>query len=165
MDSTVKVLDLADFLVCYFNKQGIPLSNLKLQKVLYYIQAWHLVYFEGNPLFEEQPEAWVNGPVYRDVYQHYKGYGDQPIKPEDCSEENFLTTKASLGLTEKQEEFLEEVIKKYGFMEPFKLVYLTHAEKPWNNARKDVGPFDYSDNIISHQSMKEYYEARLPKSH
>jgi len=162
----VNIIDLSRFLLYYFIKDGIPISHLKLQKVLYYTQAWHLVYFDRNPFFDEQPEAWVNGPVYRTVYNEFKPIGIynnitvEKLTPNDLDEE-LEKYKLKLNLDNEQFEFINSIIKHYGLMTHEKLIYITHTESPWNMARKGLGVFDYSDNKITHDSMYEYYKNLL----
>lgn len=64
---SVNVKDFADYLVKRYQVEGECITPAKLQKLLYYIQAWHLVHTNGHPLFVDEPEAWVNGPVYSAV--------------------------------------------------------------------------------------------------
>jgi len=163
---TTNVKDLSQFLLLYFIKDGIEINHLKLQKILYYIQSWHLVYFDNNPLFEDKPEAWVNGPVYRKVYNELKQIGiydninAEKLKCQDIDNE-FETIKSKLNLEPEQFIFLGDIIKHYAYMPSNKLIYMTHIDAPWNEARKDVGAFDYSDNIISHDSMYSFYKNLL----
>jgi len=162
----VNILDIAEYLALRFELEGIPLSPLKLQKLLYYIQAWHLVFFEKNLIFEELPEAWVNGPVYRTVYNHYsKKYKLGDIIKQEVSD-NELQDKASekfanLSLSEEQAKYLEAIISKYGFrLSAEELVYLTHVEDPWNDARQGLGDFERSTKRISVDSMYNYYQSK-----
>ena len=65
---------VANYLLSYAKKRNSSVDNLKLQKLLYYAQAWHLV-FRGKPLFRERIEAWVHGPVVPLIYREYRKYG------------------------------------------------------------------------------------------
>jgi len=166
---TVDIKNLSEFVILYFAKNGIPINHLKLQKILYYIQAWHMVYFDGNPLFEDVPEAWVNGPVYRSIYEKFKMLGscDNLNINGDYSidvDNHFEEIKNKMNLEEEQYDFLNDIFNHYALMPHEKLILLTHIEKPWNQAREGMGPFEYSDNKISHKSMCEYYKQRLEKS-
>ena len=158
---TVPILEIAEFVIAYFKINGDPIDQLKLQKILYYIQAWHLANF-GTPLFEEEPEAWVNGPVYRSVYNKYKRFKDRPIQ---LSIENIETVlqekKMKLKLSKNTEKLIEEVLRIYGKMDTFGLVYLTHLDQPWTDARKGLKPFDASSNKITFDSMMLYYKKLL----
>ena len=161
----VKIEYLTDFVICYFDNLGIPITPLKLQKVLYYVQAWHLVFFEGNPLFKDEPEAWVNGPVYRRIYNKFKKQwfedASLSICAKDQAEAKMHRILQSLELDNDQEEYLFAVLQKYGTLEAKRLVYLTHAEDPWNLAREGYGPFDRCEKRISHESMLKYYSERV----
>ena len=76
MEKNVDIKRVAKYTILRLIQNGQSICPLKLQKLLYYIQAWHMVYFEReNTLFNEVPEAWVNGPVYRTMYDEYKNIG------------------------------------------------------------------------------------------
>lgn len=168
--TTIK--DISTYLILRFQLEGIPLSPLKLQKLLYYIQAWHLVFFDKNQLFDDLPEAWVNGPVYRNIYvSHVPTYQMNDVIKQDVSYESLQIllkeTYEKLALTPQQNEYLEAIIKKYGYMTAEQLVYLTHVEQPWNDARAGLGLFDRSNNTISADAMYSYYQAKrktVPKT-
>jgi len=162
MPTRVNICDLSDFVIYYFNSEGIEITPLKLQKILYYIQAWHLVFFNKDPLFDEAPEAWVNGPVYRTVYNKYKKYKNKTISPGSKElDRNLKQSLEILNLTDEQEKLLNAVLKKYGQFNTGQLVYLTHSEAPWNDAREGLGPFDYCEQPISFESMYNYYNQRI----
>jgi len=137
--------EVADYIVAFSREHGDPISNLKLQKLLYYAQAWHLALY-GNPLFDERIEAWVHGPVVPPVYGAYKGWAWQPIQE---NPENF-----DLGGSEGH---VDEVLDVYGGISAYDLEKLTHSEEPWINARRGI-PMDQSSNaIISQDDMREFY--------
>ncbi|MBI5345580.1 MAG: DUF4065 domain-containing protein [Chlamydiae bacterium] len=73
------VLDLARYFVHLGEKSKRPLTNKKLQKLLYYAQAWSLV-LRKKPIFDEPIEAWPHGPVVSKVYHHYKKFGFETIQ-------------------------------------------------------------------------------------
>lgn len=161
----VNIIDLCDFLLTYLIKNQISVNHLKLQKVLYYTQAWHLVYFDDF-IFDEQPEAWVNGPVYRSVYEHFKElgtYNDINLvnNPQNDIETIFKEKSDKLSLSNHQRDFLASILTHYGTMSHDKLVMLTHSELPWNEAREGLDPFTYSDRKINFDTMKRYYKERL----
>lgn len=158
----VRINDISDFVLFYCIKNEIPINHLKLQKVLYYTQAWHLVYFDKFAIFDDLPEAWVNGPVYKSVYNQFKSKGkyenfELAEQYRDKIDDLFYAAKQKLVLDEKQWQFLQAVLDKYALMSHEKLVMLTHSEKPWNEARAGLGLFDYSNNTISLDSMYSYY--------
>lgn len=123
-------------------------SNLKLQKLLYYAQAWRLV-FEDEPLFNDSCEAWVHGPVVARVFGEYKSNRWAPIDQ-------------ALGSSIQDpdvREHLNNVLEAYGNFGPTQLERLTHAETPWIKARMGLPPDVPSRNPISMKSMKEYYSS------
>jgi uncharacterized phage-associated protein len=164
MATIVSIRDIADFVICYCNNQGIPITPLKLQKVLYYIQAWHLVFFDGNPLFNEEPEAWVNGPVYRSMYNVYKKKWLEEKTLTICFSgecgDKLEELRRKMNLSKDQEEYLFAVLQKYITMPTSQLVLLTHIEPPWNIAREGYRPLDRCDNKITHAMMNKYYSSK-----
>ena len=119
MGNNIKIEQMAQFYHLYFALEGDPVSHMKLHKLLYYTQGWHLAYFDGNPLFVDKPQAWMRGPVYRTVYNRYKDC--PPNEPLPFSYENleseYNKSYADLKqhLDENQMEFISAITKKYGF--------------------------------------------------
>lgn len=122
-----------------------PISAWKLQKLVYYSQAWHLVWDE-EPLFESEIQAWANGPVCRDLYDMHR---------------RLFTVSSVRGkpdaLTASEEETVGAVLKFYNKFDGQQLSDLTHKEKPWLNARKGLGEAERGENVISHEALAEYY--------
>lgn len=141
--------DIADYFVWLANETGSFISNLKLQKLVYYAQAWHLALHDA-PLFEEDFQAWVHGPVIPSLYQEYRAFGWQPILKE-----------ATPRLPEDVFQFLNEVAEEYFACDAYELERMTHVEDPWNWARGDLPPDEPSNEVIKKEWMKEYYGARV----
>jgi uncharacterized phage-associated protein len=142
---------IADFFLSKTDAQkGDTISPLKLQKLIYYAQAWHYTIF-GAALFDEKIEAWVNGPVVRSVYDRFSG----------------ITKNASIVIDypnldiphfeEKTQVLLNEVYQIYGERTGAYLENLTHSEMPWIIARGGVLPYMASNKEITLESMKEFY--------
>jgi len=145
--------NVADYFIRLANKTGSFLSNLKLQKLVYYAQAWHLA-LHDTPLFQEDFEAWVHGPVIPELYQEYKKFGWQPILKD-----------ADPKLPKNVEDFLDEVAKEYFACDAYELEQMTHAEDPWNLARgEDMLPDEPCNNVIKQEWMKEYYKSRVEEN-
>ena len=101
---------------------GEMMSNLKLQKLLYYSQGFHLAMY-GSVLFDEDILAWEHGPVVESIYRAYKIYGAQGIPiPDDLDD---------LCLNETETNLLKEVYDVYGQFSAWKLRNMTHSEQPW----------------------------------
>ncbi|GAA6622551.1 Panacea domain-containing protein [Scytonema sp. NUACC26] len=140
----VNVHDVASYIL---EKMG-PLMAMKLQKLVYYSQAWSLVWDE-EPLFPEKIEAWANGPVVPALYNSHRGQ----FKVSELPEGN------SGNLTPTQRETIDEVIKFYGNRSSQWLSDLTHKEDPWINARQGLMLGERGNQEITHAAMAEYYSS------
>lgn len=126
-----------------------PMSAMKLQKLVYYSQAWALVWDEA-PLFNERIEAWMHGPVVVDLYEAHRGM---------FSLDKTVVWGDSSKVTINQRDTINTVLSYYGDKNPQWLSDLTHLEDPWKNARSDLAPAERGSNEISHVSMIEYYSS------
>ncbi len=144
---------IADWILSRINTDsGDTISPLKLQKLLYYCQAWHYTIFK-EPLFEEDIQAWAHGPV---VYSQYKRFADIPRYTNiDISK----TELAPPSLSRIGEELLEEVMDIYGEHTAYYLEQLTHKERPWLETRGDLPEHAATDRVISLDLMYEYYHS------
>jgi len=143
------VFDVAKYIL---QKQG-TMTTMKLQKLVYYCQAWSLVWDE-KPLFTEKVQAWASGPVVRELYDEHKGrFAISGIAKGDIS-----------NLTKEQKATIEAVLKAYCDKSAQWLADLTHMEKPWNDARLGYAPGDNCESEIALASMAEYYSSMLPDS-
>ena len=133
----------------YILKRYGAMSAMKLQKLCYYSQAWSLVW-DDEPLFSENIEAWVNGPVIPALYQKHKG-----IFKLDAG---FISGNPSI-LTENQKETINAVCGTYAKFNAQQLSDLTHNEAPYQIARKNLIPSERGHNIISLADMSEYYSS------
>lgn len=127
---------------------GDLLSNLKLQKMLYYAQGWYLG-LHNKALFNDPIEAWVHGPVVPNVYRKYKSFGWGPI----ILDETERDTKFDVGLL----EHLKDVWGAYGRFSAFDLERLSHVEKPWLATRGALEPDQPSKKVISIEIMRSYF--------
>ena len=128
---------------------GDTMSNLKLQKLLYYAQGFHLAMFD-EPLFIEPIEAWRHGPVVRQVYAEYAWYGSGSIPAPAGFDPAGV-------MDQETHDLLGEVHKVYGQYSAWRLREMTHAESPWQNAWKpDTGP-----TVIPHEAMRDYFKTLL----
>jgi len=135
----------------YIMQQRGTMTCMKLQKLLYYSEAWSLIWDEA-PLFTEEIEAWANGPVVRDIYDEHRGL---------FQVSNWPRGKAS-RLSQDQRETIDAVLKYYAGHPANVLSELTHTEDPWKNARKGIPDGERGNRVISLGDMAEYYETLLP---
>lgn len=154
--SIIKVTTLAGYILKNFG----PMSHLKLQKLLYYCQAYHLANFK-TVLFEEEFEAWVHGPVCRNVYDIIKGksilYSDVTYSEYDFDSEIKLKDVVSSD----QFNLLNDVLLPLSSWSGSELETATHNEAPWIIARGEKKPNDNCSEIISKDEMLKYYTNEL----
>lgn len=134
------------------------LTHLRLQKLLYYAQAWSLVQ-RGGPLFPERIEAWVHGPVVREVFSAFKQYGDNVIPPndvEDCGLPRTLEDPVE-SLTPDEHTFVASVWESYKGFSASKLREMTHGETPWIAVREGLPPLEKGEREITHESLRKYF--------
>jgi uncharacterized phage-associated protein len=126
------------------NKEREGITNLKLQKVLYFAQAYFLAKL-GRPLFSDNIEAWEYGPVVPSVYRKYKGNESNPI----------IFKEDSSSVTTEDKEVLQKIWNTFGGFSASRLVDITHAHTPWRDA------YQTPRKVISNKALKEYYTPLL----
>ncbi len=146
-NKSVSVFDVAVHILEKQPKRQ-AITAWKLQKLVYYCQAWSLVWDE-QPLFKEKILAWANGPVVKELYQLHKGQ----FRVEKLSKGN------SENLSTEQKDSVNHVLKAYGGKTAQWLSDLTHMEDPWLEARNGLKPGERGDVEIKPSTMYEYYSS------
>ncbi|WP_414608918.1 Panacea domain-containing protein [Stenotrophomonas pavanii] len=139
------ILDVAK----YITKSSGEMSAMKLQKLAYYCQAWHMVW-DDQELFAEDFQAWANGPVAPSLYEIHRGMFQ--VNPE-----LFKKSGKVSNLSKDAKNSIDKVLSFYGTKSAFWLSNLTHQEDPWKNARDGLPAGASSTAIIPKSSMAEYY--------
>jgi uncharacterized phage-associated protein len=142
--------EVADYIIRKMRKSGDLITNLQLQKLVYYAQAWCLAIYD-TPLFHEPIQAWVHGPAQPLLYRRFREYGWHPIT-EDVAKPN---------LSGDARGHIDDVLKVYGIYNGTQLEVLTHSEAPWQLARGGLPDYMESKAVISHESMRDCYRARI----
>ena len=125
---------------------GDNISNLKLQKLLYYAQGFCLA-IHDRPLFKDEIKAWAHGPVIPTVYHKYKEHGAGAIP---------LPTDVNFGrYSGDMKELLDDIYTVFGQYSAWKLREMTHVEPPWKNTTRNT--------IIPHRALKAYFKTRVKK--
>lgn len=138
------ILSLADI------EKGQVISNLALQKLLYYCQGYYLAFTENNEaLFEENIVAWRYGPAVENVYQEYKKYGSASLPNNEWTDEMVAT------LSEKQRNVIEAVNDVYKGYSAIALMEKTHMETPWRETEQS--------EIITREKIYAFFKGRLIK--
>lgn len=141
---------VADFLLAIAREHGDLYTNLKLQKILYYCEAWHLAALDTS-LFPDPIEAWIHGPVVPSQYRRFNQFSFNPITAK--------ISKPAVG--DKSEKLIVDVAIKYGRYSAWELERLTHSEEPWKAARVGVAPDEICHNEISKETMRDFYRHLL----
>lgn len=131
----------------YILEQSGSMSTMKLQKLCYYSQAWALVW-DDSPLFQEEFQAWANGPVCPELF--FKTKGSYSVNASD-------ETGGIGDLSEEQKDTINCVLDYYGKHDAQWLSQLTHMEEPWIKAREGVPSGAGCNQIITKESMALYY--------
>lgn len=149
----ISIFDIADFFLSKDN-----LTQKKLQKLVYYAYAWFIALNNEdadeitNVLFDEQPEAWIHGPVFPSLYDKYKGYNWNEIEKKEND---------GLKLNKDLKAFLNDVWIKFGKFSADELEYMTHQEEPWVKARKNIDDTMRSNKKISNKDIFIYYNGLI----
>lgn len=154
-----RALDVANYVINRYNENNISITNLKLQKVLYYIQAAFLVE-RGPGCFKDEIMCWRHGPVIQSVYNKFSKYGSEIIpRQEQKSQmvfdegkwkfESRLINKNDIDI--KDRNLIDKVADGLASYEPWYLVDRTHEEDPWKN-------LEYYNVEITQESIRRYFE-------
>lgn len=138
------IFDVAKYIS---NKKG-RMTTMKLQKLTYYCQSWSLAWDEV-PLFDEGFQAWANGPVCPELFEKHRG--------SFVIDNTFFDALPDYDFNPDELETMDNVLAYYGDKEPQWLSELTHKEAPWKEARKGVPNGISCNNVISKESMQQYY--------
>ncbi len=150
MSTSVGAATVHDVAAYILENRG-RMTAMKLQKLVYYSQAWSVVW-DQRPLFDEAIEAWANGPVVRDLYETHRGQyivSRWPKGDPTCLDTEAIRT-------------IDAVLEYYGNRSPQWLSDLTHLEDPWQQARTGLAPGERGDREITLASLEEYYGGLSP---
>lgn len=144
----------------YILKHYGPMSHLKLQKLLFYCDAYHLAYFDTQ-LIEDEFEAWVHGPVSRKVFKNLADksilYSDLEYSPiQDMDEDAIFES-----LNSSQKELITSVLQLLHTWTGFQLEKATHRETPWIQAREGYGEADKCSVHINKETTRVFYKKEI----
>lgn len=157
MGQAPSVNAVADYFLTKINvEDGDSITNLKLQKLVYYAQAWHYTIL-GRPAFREEVQAWAKGPAVYTLWKRFQLAGWGALNPKD------MKTDPMKALPDDTRELIDDVWDRYGEFQGHELQELTHSEAPWINARGTTPPGGSSTEEITLESMREFYSTLLVK--
>lgn len=137
---------LADYLLHECRERGELLTPLKLQKLMFYADAWHMALY-GAEITNERFQAWVHGPVALSQYHRFKEFKWRPISAE------IERPSVAGGLA----RHLDEIIDVFGSEPAVALEAMTHQERPWQDARGNIPNDEPCNNYISKELTREFY--------
>ena len=143
----LSVFEVAKYFLSLVDEdEGELMSHLKLQKLVYYAQGFHLAVFDA-PLFPEKIKAWTHGPVVPELYNEYKRYGNMPIPA--------ISDIDLSQYTEEVKGLLDEIYDVYGQYSAWKLANLTHEEPPYTQT--------LPNQEIRLDLMRDYFQTQINK--
>lgn len=141
------VYDVAKYILRRFSQKKENISSWKLQKLVYYCQAWSMVW-DDKPMFPEEIQAWADGPVCPDLYRKHRG--------KFILDSNDIDGDTKV-LTGEQKATIKAVLEYYGDKDGRYLSDLTHIERPWLEARNGLQPGERGNSVIELNAMVDYY--------
>lgn len=152
LDALFSVPSKMLMVISYIFEQLREITPLALQKILYYIQGLYFSRY-GTPLFDDDCQAWVHGPVYAKIYDMFSSFRYDPI---DDPRFELLKGK-STSLDEKEREVVKLVVNTFGIYGGKTLERITHKERPWIEAREGYSDNESSREEILKVAIKEYF--------
>lgn len=137
------VFDVAAYII----EKQTHVTSVKLQKLVYYSQAWSLVW-DDEPLFDEEVQAWANGPVVYELFDYYRGNFGISQKPKYGD---------SNRVSDAGKDTINVVLTTYGHLSASQLSFLTHSEAPWRDARGNLADTERSQAVIGLAAMQTFY--------
>jgi len=151
--------DTCDYIITKVAEGSDSINNIKLQKLLYYVQAWYLAFYR-KPLYNENQnfQAWIHGPVSRDIFNRfsitkslYSSIGYENIREE-----------FDMNSLDKDElDHIDVILETYARFSGTQLENMTHDEKPWIKAREGYSPSSRCTVTINNEDIINYYASRL----
>lgn len=155
----LSINDACDYIIVKTVGGGASLNLLKLQKLLYYCQAWSLA-FRSERLFDGHFQAWVHGPVNRNIYDRYNDTKSlySPVFQRDIDPSFSIE-----DISEDDKNLIDSVLNAYAGYTGDQLEAMTHQEDPWKEARGGCLPHERCETAIDESVMEKYYAARIQK--
>lgn len=147
MEGKYSVVDVSSYIILSSKLNNNGVSNLRLQKLLYYVQAEFLLE-QGIGAFKEEIEAWDFGPVVPEVYRMYKMFGR-----EDIIYHLDIFIDSMVKIEKEDKKIIDDVLERSKNIPTIELVNMTLQEEPWKNAYNKDNP----KNVITKESIYEYF--------
>jgi uncharacterized phage-associated protein len=151
---------IANYMLEVAASEGIRLTNLQLQKIVFFAHGTYLSLFNA-PLVLNRFEAWEHGPVIPELYHALKQYGDRPITSAvnryDLESQSYVLVTAEITVSDRQH--IAETLKFYGRMNPWELVRLSHVSNgPWSQTIERSKNRANFSLVIDPQVIKRFFD-------
>ncbi|TFH54248.1 MAG: DUF4065 domain-containing protein [Methanothrix sp.] len=152
-EAILTALEVAKYLLFKANFDGESITNLKMQKLLYYAQAWYLVNY-SVPLFADPIKAWKFGPIVESAYHHFKRFRYSPIQFANRE-------KIEEKISGKERKYLDDYYPIYIRHSASDLTQMSHDEAPWKSTvQGETIPVDvimkfYKEQYKKHIEQKQ----------
>lgn len=151
----VSAKTVADYILASFQEVGDPITTAKLQKLLYYVQGWHLAE-HGEPAFNGRIEAWMHGPTCPEIHDLYHGHWGRPIQE---------PVERPSGLEDRLIKLMDEIIELYGVDTGYSLHLRCREESPWLEARKGISNHQEGcREEVTQESMQRFFRAEAART-
>lgn len=159
----MKAIDVARYIVNYSHDKGYDISNLRLQKLLYFVQSYCLAFTSSHePCFSERIEAWDFGPVVPSVYHEFKMFGNgniprQTVVYEGDKNNVWAVQRVEISgetIPQKDRKLIEQVVDHFAKFSTAQLLTLVHGQRPWKVAYRCY------DKAMSSEEIKQYFLER-----
>lgn len=138
-----KAIDIASYVINWCNDNNYTITNLKLQKLLYFLQG-EIYRYTGERLIDDDFYAWQLGPVVPNVYYSYAMYSSLPLPSQNIS----------IDIPENYENIIINILNKYARKSTWDLVDLSHGQDPWKYNYQIFG----DKSLIPYKSIKDYFK-------
>ena len=158
-----RAMDIADYIIIKANELGKPVSNLKLQKIMYFLNVEYLLEKKKNLITDNKFEKWSYGPVIRQVYSQYSRYGSEEIKRVPTYtylvrekgqfevKKYVFNEKSFRKYNNDITKFIDDNIESFLKYEPYELVGKTHMDPQWSDK---TTPYDEQKTIDFYRNNK-----------
>ena len=158
---SVSAFEVAKYLLGLSVEDDDTISNLKLQKLLYYCQGYYIALTEGKEvLFNDEIQAWLYGPVFPEVYGYYKESNKNYSLPRP-DESEFLEINKKLTLDQKK--IIMSVYNRFKELSGEDLVYLTHQEDPWKNKEEEIVKTGNMNSVITKEDLYKFFKDKIER--
>lgn len=153
---------VANYILDCCEMGGIAISNLKLQKIMFFVEGWHSATL-GRQLIDADFEAWDYGPVISTIYHSFKSWGSEAIegRANAINLKDGSTAPVKVNLPNDTVDLISFILARYGRLAPAKLVELSHVKDgPWDQVMR-IEPTERKTSRISQDAIRDFFSKKI----